>query len=118
MKVSEINQFINHLKSINKNRLYISEEFIDWYSNFKNILEDDTVDVFYKNQKKIKKKVRDYISNCDSKFIIPEFIFDEYDNDVLKSSKFLVDKKDQNDLRHKIKWRNKVSELLKKIDIK
>lgn len=116
MKVREINQFVDHLKVIDKNRLYISEEFINWYRNLNELSINEAEDVFYSNKKKIEKKILDHIDYCESKFIDSEFIYDEFDSDVLIKSKFSVDKKDQIDLEYKLKWRNKFSELLKQID--
>ena len=116
MKVREINQFVDHLKFINKNRLYISEEFIDWYKNFSNKSEYESVEIFSSNEKRIQKKIQDHINYCESKFIVPEFNYDEFDSDVLLNSKYSVEKKDQIDIEYKLKWRNKFSELLKEID--
>lgn len=116
MKVGEINQFVDHLKFINKNRLYISEEFIDWYKNFSNKSEYETIEIFSSNEKRIQKKIQDHINYCESKFIVPEFNYDEFDSDVLLNSKYSVEKKDQIDIEYKLKWRNKFSELLKEID--
>lgn len=116
MKVREIDQFVDHLKILNKNRFYISEEFIEWYSNYSNKSENDSVEVFSSNETRIQKKIKEYINYCESKFIVPEFTHDEFDNDVLINSKFSVEKKDKIDTEYKLKWRNKFSELLKKID--
>ncbi|PIA79448.1 hypothetical protein BFR04_00955 [Gaetbulibacter sp. 4G1] len=116
MRIREINQFIDHLKVLKKNRFYISEEFIDWYKSIFNKSESESIEVFDSNQKKIKKKIQEYINSCESKYILSEFSSSEFDDDTLTNSKYSAGKDEQNDIENKLLWRNNFYELLKKID--
>jgi len=116
MKISQVNQFIDHLKTINKNRFYLSEEFVKWYCfKFKNS-ENDSAEIFESNKNKITNKIITYINQCESKYVLSEFDFSEFDKDVLFNSKYSFDKEQRNNIESKLEWRNKLYELLKKID--
>lgn len=116
MKISEINNFIIYLKTIKKNRFYISEEFIDWQITFLNKSENESIEIYDSNETKIKNKIQEYIKLCDSKFIFSEYKFDEFDKDALINTKYFVEKEQQSNIEHKLEWRDNFYELLKQID--
>lgn len=116
MKISDINAFIDFLKSIKKNKIYVSEEFINWnILNFQ-IPEIESNEIFEENKKKITKRIIDYINLCKSKFILSEFQMDEFDEDVLINTKFSEGRDQKVNIEYKLEWRHKFYELLKKIN--
>ncbi|TCP27854.1 restriction endonuclease [Tenacibaculum skagerrakense] len=116
MKISDIKKFVEHLKVINKNRFYLSEEFIKWNSDNFKMSENESAEVYEINANKITRQIKGYIESCESKHIFSEFKFDEFDSDVLINTKFLEGKDQKDNIEYKLEWRNKFYELLKQID--
>lgn len=116
MKQSDIVEFIEYLKKIQKNKFYISEEFINWYMMKFEISELDAMDIYDVNSKKIIKKIIQYIDGCNDSYIVPEFTFDFYDSDILIGGRFSYREKDRVDISNKIEFRDKFFNLLKQIE--
>lgn len=116
MKLNEIKEFTEYLKTVRENKFYISQFFIDWSCGKFKYNELESTEIFDLNKKKIISKIKDYIDSCNSKYIIPNFFFDEFDEDVLISSKFLNGKYGKQNLEYKLEWRNKFYQLIKQLD--
>lgn len=116
MKQNEIDDFIIYLRSCTSNKLYISQEFINWRTGNNLTNELQAIEEYDLYLKRIYKKLDDYISKCERDFIIPEFYIDEYDSDCLIKSKFSFNKDEHNIISLKIQFREQVLQLLRQID--
>lgn len=116
MKISEINEFIQYIKSLKFNKTYISHEFIEWIKNKSKLNEINASEIFELNKIKILKKIIEYINYCNDNDIVSEFLFDPYDDDCLINTKFSFSKEVQNKISTKIEFRNQILNFLKQIN--
>lgn len=115
MKSKDFNDFIEYLKGLNLKRYYVSEVFINWCIKRFSLIEESASDMFDENSRKLFKKINDYIQSCKKKDIYPEFIFDEYDSDVLLKYSLQYEVNDRHEFDLKIEKREELYNLLKEI---
>ncbi|MFB3895992.1 MAG: restriction endonuclease [bacterium] len=65
---------------------------------------------------KIKVNIRNYIIECQKRKISPKYIYNEYDDDYLVRIDLLYDGQEAEEKRRVILWKDKIFELIKKLD--
>lgn len=116
MKVTDLKSFVEFLKTVKKNKFYLSEEFINWSKEKLDITEIEAIDSFEINQKKIINQINRYIQLCNSKYIHSNFLFEGFDNDTLINTKFTEIDEKRELIKLKLDWRNDLRKLIQKID--
>ena len=116
MKSTDHSEFLEFLKKLKTNKFYISEQFSNWSCNKYKISELKATEMYDEVSKKVIYHLNQYIQNCTSKYILPAFYFDEFDNDTLLSSKFSSSIEEIGPISLKLDWRNKFYGLIKRIE--
>lgn len=115
LRANEIRQFFDHIQALNKNKLFITEELVQWSINKFNISELEALDLADNKLGKIHLIINKDILNHESRYTIPKYIYSDYDDDILIRSDLLEPEEFKEDIANKIEWWEELKIIIEKL---